>query len=54
MRETVDAALQLDRERDDVKVIIITGEGERAFAAGAGAPPLRACLSLLLPLGGAN
>ena len=35
MREVVDAAQRLDDERTDVGAIIITGDGSKAFAAGA-------------------
>lgn len=35
MQEVVDAAMFLDRSDPDTKVVIVTGSGEKAFAAGA-------------------
>src|SRR5919204_585245 len=39
MRDEVRAALEQWNARDDVRAVIITGAGERAFSAGAGPPP---------------
>lgn len=35
MEELVSACLYIDRQQDDAKVIIVTGAGNKAFAAGA-------------------
>lgn len=44
------AALQDVRDRDDVRVVLLTGAGDKAFAAGRTSP--RWCRSLPSPGGG--